>query len=112
MSLSFASMIDKIVQFADSSQEGPIVVVGAGVIGTFVKSILDSRKSIDLFVDSNIHKQSKGWLSLPVISPSALAEYDKLNKPKYIIAHNSKMIPLALKMLPHDITEDRVLSLF
>jgi 2-polyprenyl-3-methyl-5-hydroxy-6-metoxy-1,4-benzoquinol methylase len=112
VSLSFASMIDKIDQFADSAQGGPIVVVGAGVIGTFVKSILDSRNGIDLFVDSNIHKQSKGWLSLPVISPSALAEYDKRYRPHYIIAHNPKMVPLALEMLPLDIVQDRVLALF
>lgn len=111
-SLLFARMIDKINQFADYAQGGPIVVVGAGVIGTFVKSILGSRNGIGLFVDSNIHKQSKGWLSLPVISPSALAEYDKLYSPHYIIAHNPRMIPLALEMLPCGIANDRVLTLF
>jgi len=113
ISLSFSNIVSKIIQFADSTQGGSIVVVGAGVIGTFVKSILDgSRHGIDLFVDSNLHKQSKGWLSLPVLPPSALAEYDFHNRPHYIIAHNSKMIPLALEMLPQYITEDRLLTLF
>jgi len=112
VSLCFAELVDKITKFAESAQGGSIAVVGAGVIGTFVKSILDGRYGIDLFVDSNIHKQSKGWLSLPVVSPSALAEYDKLNRPHYIIAHNSKMRSLGLKMLPQEVTGDRILTLF
>ena len=112
ISLYFGDMVDKISKFAESAQGGSIVVVGAGVIGTFVKSILDGRFRIDLFVDSNIHKQFKGWLSIPVISPSALAEYDNLNRPHYIIAHNSKMRPLGLAMLPQNIAKDRILTLF
>ena len=112
ISLLFANMVEKILNFSDSAQGGPMVVIGAGVIGTFVKSVLESRSNIDLFVDSNIYKQSKGWLSLPVISPSAIAAYDKAKRPHYIIAHNSKMIPLALEMLPQHVSDDRVLPLF
>lgn len=112
ISLVFTGIVDKVIQFAKSSKGAPIVIVGAGIIGTFIKSILEGKYNVALFVDSNVYKQAKGWNSLRVIPPSELVEYEELNKPRYIIAHNPKMISMAIGTLPGHISKDRILSIF
>ena len=112
ISMSFSQMSHEIIQFSARAANIPLVVVGAGVIGTYVKSVLDDICDISMFIDSNIYKQSKGWLSLPVNSPSSIPKYETENQPYYIIAHNSRMIPLALEMIPSNVPKERILLLF
>ena len=108
---SVNNLISKVNSFATEAT-GPIIVVGAGFIGTFVTSILSGNFKIEYFVDSNPYKQKKGWHSIPVISPDYLLEYELSSNAFYIIAHNSKMTPLALKMIPNNLPKSQILVLF
>lgn len=75
LAMSFQSSLDMLNTFLESKSGRPIIIVGAGVIGSLIASLIDDLTQIACFVDSSIFKQKKGWLSSHVISPLDL---DKL----------------------------------
>jgi SAM-dependent methyltransferase len=52
------------------------VIIGAGVIGTYIYSLLQFPDRVLCFVDSNEFKQDKGWLDKPVVSAFDLSCFD------------------------------------
>lgn len=49
--------------------DGQVVIIGAGIIGTYVFLQLHHPERVAGFVDSNEFKQQKGWQGLPVVPP-------------------------------------------
>jgi len=91
---SFGESFDRLRAFATSNKGRPCIVIGAGVIGSLVASLIDDLMSISCFVDSNKFKQKKGWLGYSVV------------------AMNRKMVPIGLSMVPGHTHPDDVFSLF
>ena len=113
IALSFEASLDKLDAFLASKRGRPIIIVGAGVIGSLIASLIDDLAQIACFVDSSIFKQKKGWLSRPVLSPLDLDKvFTAKNQPVYIIAFNAKMTPIALSMLPKFVQSNDVFSVF
>lgn len=112
IALSYESSLDKLNAFLASKRGRPIIIVGAGVIGSLIASLIDDLTQIACFVDSSIFKQKKGWLSSPVLSPSDLDKFVTADPPVYIIAFNGKMTPIGLSMVPACVQSNDVFSLF
>lgn len=65
----------------------PVVIIGAGVIGSLVFSII-GKENVLCFIDSNKHKQSKGWLGVQVISTDKYNDSTEIKskRPIFVIA--------------------------
>lgn len=112
---SFGASFDRLEAFARSNKDRPCIVIGAGVIGSLVASLIDGLMQISCFVDSNKFKQKKGWLGYSVVSPADLGKHiENLRPPRpvYVIAMNSKMAPIGLTMVPGNAHPDDVFRLF
>ena len=70
-----------------------VFIVGAGVMGSLVFSVISEMSLVVGFIDSNIFKQTKGWMSKPVYPPHHIPE-SSINNPIYIMALNSHLIDL------------------
>jgi SAM-dependent methyltransferase len=112
LAMSFQSSFDMLDSFLESKRGRPIAIVGAGVIGSLISSLIDNRMQIACFVDSSEFKQKKGWLSTRVISPLDLDKLSTVPPPVYIIAFNPKMAPIGLSMVPKSVQSSDVFSLF
>lgn len=112
LAMSFKSSFNMLNTFLASRRGRPIIILGAGVIGSLIASRLDDLTQIACFVDSSIFKQKKGWLSRHVISPLALDKFATVAPPVYIIAFNVKMVPVGLSMVPTSVEPNDVFSLF
>ena len=75
IAMSYEASLDKLNAFLASKRGRPIIIVGAGLIGSLIASLIDDLTQIACFVDSSIFKQKKGWLSSPVLSPSDLDKF-------------------------------------
>lgn len=49
-----------------------IYIYGAGIVGTYLYSMLAEKDTVAGFIDSNTHKQRKTFCGLPVFSPQAI----------------------------------------
>lgn len=75
IAMSYETSLDKLNAFLASKGGRPIIIVGAGVIGSLIASLIDDLTQIACFVDSSIFKQKNGWLSSPALSPSGLDKF-------------------------------------
>ncbi len=80
-------------EFIDSSDpRRPVIVVGAGVLGSLAVAILDRSPRIAGFIDSNIFKQRKGWLDKPVYAPGCMPNSLIEQSPLFVMALNRFLI--------------------
>ena len=95
------------------NDESSLVIVGAGILGSLVVSLINNKNSIVGFIDSNKHKQLKGWLSYPVYPPRYVPNPIHKQDYVYIFALNSKLYPtVGMQLIPLGVSEANVIFPF
>lgn len=82
-----------------ASPEATYTIIGAGVIGTFIAGRLSRPERLRGYIDSNTHKQAKGWLGRPVWAPASAPRGPSV---AYLAALNSEQLATALPALLPD----------
>lgn len=96
--------------FVDSSdRDRPVVIVGAGVLGSLSIAILNQNPRIEGYIDSNVFKQKKGWLDRPVYAPGCLPDSLVSRRPLFIMSLNTVLIEsIGMTLLPENTPKESV----
>jgi len=84
-------------------------IVGAGFLGTFVSIQLKYPEKLLGFIDSNEHKQKKGWQSKKVFAPGEIS-----GNPAIAILSGLNLVQIKTilpKLLPKDTIENNIWTL-